>query len=78
MSTKWGEDQNYIIKMKDNNKIPFNKPVVIDKASNYINEVVRSGRLSGGHEFNKKCSRWLEKQTKSIKAFLTTSCTHSL
>lgn len=59
-------------------EIPFNKPIIIDAANNYINEVIRSGRLSGGHEFNKKCNKWIEKQTKSIKAFLTTSCTHSL
>ena len=64
--------------MERKNVIPFSKPVVPDNARRYIKEVMLSGKLSGDHDFTKKCNSWIEEHTKAKKAFLTTSCTHAL
>lgn len=58
--------------------IPFNKPVIPANAERYMKEVLLSGKLSGGGNFTKKCSAWIEAQTKAKKVLLTTSCTHAL
>lgn len=58
--------------------VPFNKPVIPENAQGYIKEVMLSGKLSGDHSFTQKCTTWLEEHTKTKKAFITTSCTHSL
>lgn len=59
-------------------KIPYNRPVIPENAEEYIREVLLSGKLSGDHNFTKKCNFWLEEYIKTKKAFLTTSCTHAL
>ena len=58
--------------------IPFNKPAVPPNAEEYVRKVTLSGKLSGDHDFTRKCNLWIEKQTRTKKAFLTTSCTHAL
>lgn len=58
--------------------IPFNRPAITGREIEYIKEVVLSGRLSGDHEFTRKCNSWFENRTKTKKALLTTSCTHAL
>ena len=65
-------------KTKKNTTIFFNKPPMPSKAEKYIRQVIVSGKLSGDHAFTRKCNLWIEEQTKTRKAFLTTSGTHAL
>lgn len=58
--------------------IPFNIPLVSNYELKNISSVFNHGRFSGDGEFTKKCNLWLEKNTKSKKVLLTTSCTHAL
>ncbi len=59
-------------------KIPFNKPFLSGKELEYIQQAHANGHLSGNGSFTKKCHGWLEKNTGSLKAFLTHSCTGAL
>jgi dTDP-4-amino-4,6-dideoxygalactose transaminase len=59
-------------------KIPFNKIHLTGKEHEYIDESLRSHRISGDGVFTDKCNTYLERVIGSSKALLTTSCTHSL
>lgn len=58
--------------------IPFNKPPITGKELEYIKDVIESGHLSGDGKYTKLCHEWLEENTGTKKALLTTSCTHAL
>lgn len=58
--------------------IPFNKPFLSGKETEYISEAVRSGKISGDGIFTKKCHELFEKRYGFKKALLTTSCTDAL
>lgn len=58
--------------------IYFNKPFIPKNTLKYINAVLQSGKLSGNHEFTRKCNCWLEYKIKTKKALITTSGTHAL
>ncbi|MFM9984876.1 MAG: dTDP-4-amino-4,6-dideoxygalactose transaminase [Flavobacteriales bacterium] len=58
--------------------IPFNKPYLSGKETAYIEEAVRSGKISGDGMFTKKCHSFFESQFGFKKALLTTSCTDAL
>lgn len=58
--------------------IPFNKPPVTGKEIEYIKEVIENGHLCGDGKFTKLCNKWIEKNTGTKRALLTTSCTHAL
>lgn len=58
--------------------IPFNKPYLTGKETSYIEEAVRSGKISGDGMFTKKCHTFFETQFGFKKALLTTSCTDAL
>ncbi|UOR13031.1 dTDP-4-amino-4,6-dideoxygalactose transaminase [Halobacillus amylolyticus] len=59
--------------------IPFNKPCVIGKEIDYIQEAIHHNRkLSGNGPFGEKCKAWLEEHLLCQKALLTPSCTHAL
>ena len=58
--------------------IPFNKPYLTGKETAYIEEAVRSGKISGDGMFTKKCHAFFEQQFAMKKALLTTSCTDAL
>lgn len=58
--------------------VPFNVPPFTGREVEYVQHAVASQRISGDGEFTRKCSRWLEQQTGSPHALLTTSCTHAL
>ncbi len=58
--------------------IPFNKPFLTGKENEYINDAVRSGKLSGNGVYTKKCQEFFEKQYGFEKALMTTSCTDAL
>ena len=59
-------------------KIPFNKPYLSGKELHYIEEAIRSGKISGNGMFTKKCQEFFEKSFGINKALLTTSCTDAL
>ena len=58
--------------------IPFNIPPYIGKELDYVKEAMETNhKICGDGPFTKKCNVWLEKQFKSDKVLLTTSCTHA-
>jgi dTDP-4-amino-4,6-dideoxygalactose transaminase len=58
--------------------IPFNKPHLTGNETAYIEEAVRSGKISGDGMFTKKCHAFFEQNYAMQKALLTTSCTDAL
>lgn len=58
--------------------IPFNKPYLAGPEIRYIEEAVRSGKISGDGLFTKRCHQFFEQQLGFQKVLLTTSCTDAL
>jgi dTDP-4-amino-4,6-dideoxygalactose transaminase len=58
--------------------IPFNRPCLAGSEYNYIADAIAQGHASGDGPFTKKCHRLLETELGTMKALLTTSCTHAL
>ena len=58
--------------------IPFNKPFLVGKETKYIEEAVKSGKISGNGTFTNKCQTFFEETYGIKKALLTTSCTDAL
>jgi dTDP-4-amino-4,6-dideoxygalactose transaminase len=58
--------------------IPFNKPYLTGKETQYIEQAVRSGKISGNGEFTQKCQQFFEEKYGFKKCLLTTSCTDAL
>lgn len=58
--------------------IPFNKPVLIGKELEYIQDAVKSGRISGDGQYTKAAQQFLEERFGFRKVLLTTSCTDAL
>ncbi len=58
--------------------IPFNKPFLVGKETQYIEESVFSGKISGNGIFTKKCQAFFENEYHFKKTLLTTSCTDAL
>jgi dTDP-4-amino-4,6-dideoxygalactose transaminase len=58
--------------------IPFNKPYLTGKESEYIQQALSSGKLSGDGNFTRKCHQFLQDQYHFNKVLLTTSCTDAL
>ena len=58
--------------------IKFNIPPYTGKEKDYIADAIASQKVCGDGMFTKKCHQWIEDQTKTSKALLTTSCTHAL
>lgn len=59
-------------------KIPFNKPHLTGKETQYIYDAVSNGKLSGNGEFTKRCQQFFEEKYGFKKCLLTTSCTDAL
>jgi len=59
-------------------EIPFNKPHLTGKETNYIYKAVHSGQISGNGMFTKKCQGIFEKRYGFKKVLLTTSCSDAL
>ena len=59
-------------------KIPFNKPHLTGKETEYIRQAVEIGKLSGNGEFTHRCHEFLESRYGFGKCLLTTSCTDAL
>jgi len=58
--------------------IPFNKPYMTGKETEYIRQAVASGKISGNGVFTKKCQQFFEDRYGFRKCLLTTSCTDAL
>ena len=58
--------------------IPFNKPFLTGKESQYLNEVLCDGKLSGNGKFTKLCQKFFEEKYDIKKCLLTTSGTDAL
>jgi len=58
--------------------IPFNKPYLSGKETEYITQAVASGKISGDGVFTKKCHEFFEHKYGFLKCLLTTSCTDAL
>lgn len=57
--------------------ISFNIPPYVGTEDNYIKEAIYNRKICGDGQFTKKCNAWLERNTYTAKALLTTSCTHA-
>ena len=58
--------------------IPFNRPFLTGKETEYIEQAVRSGKISGNGEFTNRCQQFFEEKYGFRKCLLTTSCTDAL
>ncbi len=59
-------------------KIPFNKPHLTGKETEYIHDAVSTGKISGNGKYTKLCQRFFESRFGFGKCLLTTSCTDAL
>ena len=58
--------------------IPFNKPHLTGKETEYIRQAVAYGKISGNGTFTKRCQQLFEERYGFKKCLLTTSCTDAL
>ena len=58
--------------------IPFNKPYLTGKETHYIEDAVKSGKISGNGKYTQKCQQFFEEKYGFKKTLLTTSCTDAL
>ena len=58
--------------------IPFNKPYLTGKETHYIEDAVKSGKISGNGKYTKLCQTFFEDKYHFNKCLLTTSCTDAL
>ncbi len=58
--------------------IPFNKPFLTGKETDYITQAVQSGKISGNGMFTQKCHEFFQAKYGFKKCLLTTSCTDAL
>ena len=58
--------------------IPFNKPYLTGKETQYIEEAVNLGKISGNGEFTRRCQNYFQETYGFKKCLLTTSCTDAL
>jgi dTDP-4-amino-4,6-dideoxygalactose transaminase len=61
-----------------NYHIPFNKPHLTGKELEYIEQAVKTGKISGDGIFTQKCHHFFESRYGFKKCLLTTSCTDAL
>ena len=58
--------------------IPFNRPFTAGSEFEYIRQAINQMHTAGDGPFSRRCQEVLERETGSLKALLTTSCTHAL
>lgn len=58
--------------------IPFNKPHLTGKETQYIRHAVENGKLSGNGEYTRKCQQFFQERYGFKKCLLTTSGTDAL
>ena len=59
-------------------EISFNSPELMGKELEFMREAVARRHLSGSGHFTKLCEDWLQRELRSEKVLLTTSCTAAL
>lgn len=59
-------------------RIPFNKPSVVGRELEYLQQAIENGHVSGDGVFTRKAHHFLEQALGVPKVLLTTSCTHAL
>lgn len=59
-------------------QIPFNKPYLTGKETQYIEDAVKSGKISGNGQYTKMCQSFFKEKYGFKKCLLTTSCTDAL
>lgn len=57
--------------------IQFNIPPYVGKEMEYMKRAIDNHKICGDGEFTKNCNAWIEENTGTLKALLTTSCTHA-
>jgi dTDP-4-amino-4,6-dideoxygalactose transaminase len=60
------------------NKVPFNRPSVIGREFQYMEEALARGELAGDGYFTKRCNSLIAELTQTRRALLTHSCTAAL
>jgi len=55
----------------------FNIPPFTGKELDYMKDAIEAQKICGDGQFTKNCNQWIEKNTGTKKALLTTSCTHA-
>ena len=58
--------------------IPFNKPYLTGKETFYIEDAVKSGKISGNGKYTQLCQQFFEERYHFKKCLITTSCTDAL
>lgn len=58
--------------------IPFNKPYLTGKESEYMLDAVQTGKISGNGKYTRKCQDYFQDTYGFKKCLLTTSCTDAL
>lgn len=58
--------------------IPFNKPLLTGNEIRYIEEAVKSGKISGNGKFTQRCHDFFTQRYGFQKVLLTSSCTDAL
>lgn len=58
--------------------IPFNKPYLSGSETQYIEDAVRTGKISGNGKYTQMCQQYFETKYGFLKTLLTTSCTDAL
>lgn len=58
--------------------IPFNKPYLTGKETEYIHDAVSTGKISGNGKYTRMCQSFFEERFGFKKCLLTTSCTDAL
>lgn len=58
--------------------IRFNVPPYVGKETEYMKAAIDSHKICGDGEFTKRCNAWIEENTGTAKALLTTSGTQAL
>ena len=58
--------------------IPFNKPYLTGKETDYIRDAVSTGKLSGNGKYTQMCQNYFQERYHFGKCLLTTSCTDAL
>jgi dTDP-4-amino-4,6-dideoxygalactose transaminase len=59
-------------------KIPYNKPYLTGKETNYIRKAIKAGKISGNGKYTALCHDFFKKKYEFRDVLLTTSCTHAL
>ncbi|MCK4829508.1 aminotransferase class I/II-fold pyridoxal phosphate-dependent enzyme, partial [bacterium] len=64
--------------MKNAYRIPFNKASLAGQETQYIQQAIKNGHISGDGPFSRSCQLLLQEEIGVEKVLMTTSCTHAL